>query len=200
MSRAVFLDRDGVLNRNVFYSDTGAYESPRTAAEFELFPHVIGALKLLIQAEYRLFLVSNQPNVAKGKSTLEDLQRTHEALKASLESNAILFEDFYYCYHHPESRVPELKGPCVCRKPAPYFLLKAEREHGIDLAQSWMIGDRATDIECGEAAGVRTIRVLPDFPCDDVRNQLPQPTFFAKDLHDAVIHILSIIEPRKCVA
>ena len=191
MNKAVFLDRDGVLNHNVFYPDTGSYESPRTPEEFELFPNAIASLKLLVRAGFRLFLVSNQPNVAKGKSTFDELKRTHEKLQASLEASNVEFQEFFYCYHHPDSKVPELGGQCECRKPSPYFLRKAEREYGIDLSQSWMVGDRSSDVACGEAAGVSTIRVLPDYPCEDVRSEMPRPTSFARDVSEAVAHVLS---------
>ena len=191
MNSAVFLDRDGVLNKNVFYPDTGEYESPRTPEDFELHRGAIEALTLLIKAQYRLFLVSNQPNFAKGKSTLDELRMTHEKLERALAASNISFDAFYYCYHHPDSRKPGFGGPCECRKPSPYFLRKAEREYGIDLEQSWMIGDRVSDIACGASAGVRTIRILPDYPCEGVRADIPQPDCFAKDMFEAVGLILS---------
>jgi len=187
---AVFLDRDGVLNHNVFYADTGAFESPRVPEDFVLRQNAIEALRRLVKAEYYLFLVSNQPNVAKGKSTLDHLQRTHDKLEAALTASSIFFEEFYYCYHHPACQIPGLAGPCDCRKPSPYFLRKAEREHGIDLSHSWMIGDRASDIACGASAGVKTVRILPDHPCGDPRAEMPRPLYFAQDLFEAVNQIL----------
>ena len=149
--RAVFLDRDGVLNRNVFYRDTGAWESPRQPHEFELAEGVLPALCMLRSAGFVLFLVSNQPNAAKGKSPAGALEAMQGLLDAQLRAEGIGFADVFYCTHHPE-----VTGPCICRKPAPYFLKRAALEHGLSLDQSWMIGDRATDMQCGRAAGART--------------------------------------------
>ena len=188
--RAVFLDRDGVLNRNVFYPDTGKFESPRKPEDFELFPGVLEALSQLQQAGYLLFLVSNQPNYAKGKSTLDELHGVHAALSKSLDQAGIKFTEFFYCFHHPQGIVPSHSGNCDCRKPSPYFLKKAALDFQISLPDSWMVGDRATDIECGHAAGVQTIRVLEDHPAMQAATE-PVATLEAADLVHAVDLILA---------
>jgi len=157
--RAVFLDRDGVINRNVLNPATGLMEAPLTAEDFDVLPGVREALRRLQAAGYLLFVVSNQPNVAKGKSTLEDLRAIDAALRDALDAMQVRMAAVYYCLHHPEGIVQGYAGPCACRKPSPYFLRKATGEFGIDLAESWMVGDRATDVECGRAAGVRTALV-----------------------------------------
>jgi D-glycero-D-manno-heptose 1,7-bisphosphate phosphatase len=154
MRCAVFLDRDGVLNRNIWNPATGAYESPLIPEQFELLPRVIPALYLLREAGYLLFLVSNQPNYAKGKASMEALDAIHERLEAELTFAGISFAACYYCFHHPA-----FSGECLCRKPSPYFLLEARDIFEVDLAQSWMVGDRVSDIACGRAAGVRTVAV-----------------------------------------
>ena len=154
MRRAAFLDRDGVLNRNVWNPATNQYESPLTPEEFEPLPDVLPALRLLCDAGYLLFLVSNQPNYSKGKASMDTLNAVHCKLEAVLTEAKISFTAFYYCFHHPE-----FTGECICRKPSPYFLFQARDTFGIDLAASWMVGDRATDIECGRAAGTRTIEI-----------------------------------------
>ena len=149
--RAVFLDRDGVLNRNVFYPDTGAWETPRLPHEFHLANGVIPALASLHSAGFLLFLVSNQPNAAKGKSPADALEAMHTLLTAELQAAGLAFAGVFYCTHHPE-----FTGPCPCRKPSPYFLLGAAQKHGLALEKCWMIGDRPTDMECGRTAGVHT--------------------------------------------
>jgi D-glycero-D-manno-heptose 1,7-bisphosphate phosphatase len=160
--RAVFLDRDGVLNRNVFNPATGEYESPGRPEDFVLAPNALESLSRLQAAGYLLFLVSNQPNYAKGKSTLEELEQVHALLTRALDQAGIVFAEFFYCFHHPHGVVPSHSGKCDCRKPSAYFLHRAAAEFGVTLSDSWMVGDRASDIECGQAAGVRTIRVLED--------------------------------------
>ena len=162
--RAVFLDRDGVLNRNVFNPLTGTYESPHRAEDFELLPGVLEGLALLQRTGYRLILVSNQPSYAKRKTSLAAIRAIHQRLACALDGAGILFDAFCYCLHHPDGTIPEFSGRCQCRKPSPYFLLQAKARFDLDLANSWMIGDRETDVLCGLAAGVRTIRVAADHP------------------------------------
>lgn len=157
--RAIFLDRDGVLNANVFYRDTGAWEAPRRVEDFRMLPGVVPALKDLLAAGFVLVLVSNQPNEALGKSTRAELRAIHEAMAGSFERRGIRFLDYCYCPHHPKAVVAKLGGLCRCRKPSPYWLFRAASRYGIDLRMSWMVGDRATDTACGAAAGVRSIRI-----------------------------------------
>lgn len=157
--RAVFLDRDGVINRNVLNPTTGEYEAPLTVADFALIPGVRTALQRLHSAGFLLFLVSNQPNYAKGKSTLEELAAIDAALQHELDAIPVKFTARYYCLHHPEGSVPGYSGPCVCRKPSPHFLFRAAHEFSVNLAESWMVGDRITDVLCGKSAGTRTIMI-----------------------------------------
>lgn len=157
--RAVFLDRDGVINRNVFNLATGNFEAPLTAEDFELLPGVRRALRRLRDAGYLLILVSNQPNYAKGKCSLAELRAIDAELRRELAAIGVEFAAAYYCPHHPKGSVAGYSGLCACRKPSPYFLLRAKREFGLDFEQSWMVGDRPTDITCGRAAGVRTILI-----------------------------------------
>jgi D-glycero-D-manno-heptose 1,7-bisphosphate phosphatase len=154
MKRAIFLDRDGVINRNIWNPATQAYESPLAPEQFELLPNVISALQILRDREYLLFLVSNQPNYAKGKASMHTLNAIHDRLEKSLKEADISFAAYYYCFHHPV-----YTGWCICRKPSPYFLFKARNSFGIDLNHSWMIGDRETDIGCGSAAGTLTLKI-----------------------------------------
>jgi len=188
--KALFLDRDGVLNQNVFYQDTGAHESPRTVADFSLLPDAISSLLQLQAAGYKLFLVSNQPNVAKGKSQLQELVEIQAKLKSALDQAGISFAAFYYCYHHPDSTVPIYGGVCECRKPSPNFLKRAEAEYSIDLTVSWMVGDRISDIECGKRAGVRTVLVgLQQLPTSELQPG-SSPDAIAADLGEATRYIL----------
>ncbi len=151
MKRAVFLDRDGVLNRNVWYGDTRAWESPRLPNEFRLADGVLPALATLRDAGFLLFVVSNQPNVAKGKAPPGALEAMHALLIEALTAHGLSLAGAFYCTHHPS-----VTGPCPCRKPSPYFLESAARDHSLLLSECWMVGDRVTDMECGRAAGTRT--------------------------------------------
>ena len=159
MKRAVFLDRDGVLNELVRNPATGDYEPPHSPDDLIIFPDVIESLRILRAAGFELFLVSNQPDYAKGKTTLEMIHAVHTRFDHILTSGGIHLQEYYYCYHHPDGIVPEYSIVCECRKPKPWFLLKAARDYGLDLENSWMIGDRDSDIECGKSAGTRTIMI-----------------------------------------
>ena len=187
MMRAVFLDRDGVLNQLVLNPATGEYEAPHSPDDLVIYPCVFESLHTLLRAGFILFLVSNQPDHAKGKTTLEQIHAVQERLDAMLKSAGIRFTEYYYCYHHPDGIVPEYSFPCRCRKPEPYFLLKAARDYGVDLRNSWMIGDRDSDIACGKAAGTRTI--LVEDPHSAASRGSSNPDFISANLKDAVTHI-----------
>jgi D-glycero-D-manno-heptose 1,7-bisphosphate phosphatase len=173
----VFLDRDGVLNRNIFYPDTQRWESPRRVDEFALCPGVVPALQHLRSAGYALFLVSNQPNTVNGKSSFAALAGMHAVLAEALRGAGLRLDGAFYCTH-----APAVSGVCACRKPSPWFLDRAIRAHDLRAEECWMIGDRATDMECGRAAGVRTawvrtghetLELEPAF-CDRIAENLPE--------------------------
>lgn len=143
MNKAIFFDRDGVLVKTV------NNRAPWREEELELYSEV-DCLKQL--KGYDLFLISNQPDAAKGKTIYAELHKIHERFHKILKSKGIYFKRYYYCYHTKEDN-------CSCRKPSPYFLLKAKKDYNLDFSQSWLIGDKNTDIECGMNAGIMTIKI-----------------------------------------
>jgi D-glycero-D-manno-heptose 1,7-bisphosphate phosphatase len=147
-ARAVFLDRDGVLNAIV--ERGGKPASPRAIEELRLDPEAPEALAALKAAGFRLFVVTNQPDVSRGLMSDAVLDAIHAKLAAALP-----IEEIAACRHDNADN-------CPCRKPKPGLLLNLAARHGIDLENSWMIGDQDRDIACGKAAGVRT--VLMDRP------------------------------------
>jgi D-glycero-D-manno-heptose 1,7-bisphosphate phosphatase len=158
---AIFLDRDGILNDLVFYPDTGEWESPRSAADLRIVPGAGVVLRALAEKGWPLFLVSNQPSFAKGKTSLEALLAVHDSLLAYLAGYGVHLTKAYYCFHHPKGVVPGFDGPCSCRKPSPHFLLQAASRFGLDLSASWMVGDQDLDLLCARNAGCRSILI----PC-----------------------------------
>lgn len=155
--RAVFLDRDGVINLLVYHQEQGIIDSPFTPAQFELLPHVGEAIRRFHEMGYKVVLVSNQPGIAKRHLTAETFERIREKMKKELAKDGAFFDGEYYCLHHPEANIERLKVNCECRKPKPGMLLKATKEMQIDPLRSWMIGDGLTDIKAGKSAGSRTI-------------------------------------------
>jgi D-glycero-D-manno-heptose 1,7-bisphosphate phosphatase len=156
---AVFLDRDGVVNVPAWDPVDGRYESPTDPKDVVLADGAVEGLRALTAARYLTVVTSNQPSAAKGKATLDDLRAVHERVAALLAAEGIALDDWRYCFHHPDAVVPELGGACACRKPEPGMLLDAAREHGIDLAASWIVGDSDADIVAGRRAGCRTVLV-----------------------------------------
>lgn len=184
VNRAVFLDRDGVINKLVLNPKTSAYEAPQKKEDLKLFDWTLEALKVLLQNDYKLFIVSNQPDHAKGKTTLESIKAIQDKLHKCFIDNEIDFTEYYYCYHHPDGIVEEYTGKCKCRKPEPYFVLKAIGEFRIDKNKSWFVGDRDSDITCGQSSGLKTI-----FIKNEHSKSAPfknEPDFVASNLMEAV--------------
>jgi D-glycero-D-manno-heptose 1,7-bisphosphate phosphatase len=144
MTRAVFLDRDGVLNRAVVRD--GKPYPPESLAAFEVLDGVAGALLKLRDAGYRLIVVTNQPDVARGSQSRETIEAMNARLAAELPVDEVVV-----CYHDGDA--------CECRKPKPGALIDAARRHDVELARSFMVGDRWRDIEAGQRAGVRCLFV-----------------------------------------
>jgi D-glycero-D-manno-heptose 1,7-bisphosphate phosphatase len=189
MKQAVFIDRDGVLNELVINNETNDYEPPHVPEDLILFPYTFEILQILQEAQFDLFLISNQPDYAKGKTTLENLKMVHEKLDRNLRLEGIHFREYYYCYHHPKGNVPGYSFECECRKPKPFFIQMAAKRYFIDLSNSWMIGDRDSDIECGKAAGIKTIMI--ENPQSSKYRGSSKPDFTAANLKDALEIILN---------
>jgi len=179
--RAIFLDRDGVLN-----VDDGDGPSPE---QLQLLPEVPEAIRRINHSEYLAVVVTNQPAVAKGFLSEQELDRVHAKLESLLGAEHAYLDRIYYCPHHPDrgfaGERPEYKIRCDCRKPSPGMLLRAAEELNIDLEGSFLIGDRTTDIQAGKNAGVSTILVRTGCAGTDGKCS-SQPDFILDDLRDAV--------------
>jgi D-glycero-D-manno-heptose 1,7-bisphosphate phosphatase len=188
--RAVFLDRDGVLTELALNKATGEHESAHTLDDLRMCPGIAVAAKRLSAERFSLFIVSNQPSYAKGKTSLENIKAIAARAEAFLSAEGVEIARAFYCYHHPKGVVAEFTTECRCRKPKPQMLLDARDQFDLDLSASWMVGDQETDIECGRRAGCRT--VLVENPLSAKRRPGKEtPTLRAKDLADAVDKIIS---------
>ncbi len=173
MNKAAFLDRDGVINRK---ARTGEYITRWDDVEF--LPGVTEAIVLLKRSGFRVIVITNQRCVAKGQITVPELESLHERMVAELGKTGAHIDAVYYCPH-------EKQPACRCRKPAPGLLLDAARDHQVDLAASWMIGDSGIDIEAGKNAGCKTARLADSSESDN-----GNPDVIAPSLLSAVRQIL----------
>ncbi len=155
-NRAVFLDRDGVINKLIYYPEHGIVDSPFTAAQFRLLPNAAAAIRGFREMGFKAVIVSNQPGIAKGYISKEGFTEIREKMAIELAAEKAALDGEYYCLHHPQAVVEELKAVCNCRKPRPGLLIQAAEEMDIDLGRSWMIGDGLTDIAAGVSAGCKT--------------------------------------------
>ena len=173
MKRAVFLDRDGVINR-------GAAEGGYILRwdDFRFLPGVAEAIALLRGAGWKVIVVSNQRCVGKGLLTIAELEAIHRKMNEELAKAGTKLDGIYYCPHEKEP-------PCDCRKPSPGMFLRAAREHQIELGVSWMVGDSESDVEAGKRAGCRTIRIVAEAPA------YGDGDYFAFDLLEASQRILN---------
>ncbi len=172
--RAVFLDRDGVINRAL--QREGKPYPPASLAEFEILPGVAEACRKLKQAGFLLIIATNQPDVGRGTMSRQTVEAIHEFMARELPIDRV-----EVCYHPGKGG-----SDCDCRKPKPGMLLQAARKLNVDLTHSWMVGDRWRDIDCGKAAGCRTIFV--DWGYDEVLRA--QPDFRVCSLLEAAEIIL----------
>ncbi len=150
--RAIFLDRDGTINREVGFL--------RNIGDFELLPGAAAAVARINAGGYLAIVATNQPVIARGEVTFSGLREIHNKMETLLGKEGAYLDGIYFCPHHPhrgyEGEIPALKIDCPCRKPKPGMLLRAAEDFNIDLERSWMVGDREKDILAGKAAGCRT--------------------------------------------
>ncbi len=183
MRRAVFFDRDGTICRDLVYlSDPD---------RLELLPGVTDALRRLQAADFLLIIVTNQSGIARGYMTEGTLARIHDRLHELLGDQGIRITAIYHCPHLPDGSRPEYRQSCSCRKPEPGMLLRAAHEHGIDLARSFMVGDKLSDIQAGKRAGCRSLWLQPELSIAPVVHLTPDcPDAVVADLTAAVDWIL----------
>jgi D-glycero-D-manno-heptose 1,7-bisphosphate phosphatase len=185
MNRAVFLDRDGVIIK----------EPPHYAHrldQLDLISRCAEAIRLLNENGFTVIIASNQAGVARGYYREEDTLLFNQALKEKIAKKGAHIDAIYYCPHHPEATIERYRVDCNCRKPKPGMLARAEKELNVDLKQSFIIGDKLSDIQTGKGAGCKTIMVRTGHGADELKSSQFECNYIADDLYDAVAHILCL--------
>ncbi len=170
---AIFLDRDGTINKDIGYL--------HEIKQWQWLPLAKQALVSLYQCGFSLIVISNQSGIARGFYDHDDVTNLHNWVNEQLNPLGCKISAFYYCPHHPD-----INGPCSCRKPAPNMILQAAKDLNIDLQHSWMIGDKAIDVQAGQGAGCKTIWLTTD-----IEQAAKYHTIHAKDLAQAVKFIIN---------
>lgn len=186
MIRGVFLDRDGTVCEDVGYLDD--------ASNLKVYPFAVDAIRRLNAARFCAILVTNQSGVARGFFDEAAIGVIHDELERVLAAGDARLDGIYYCPHHPTAGILPFRTDCDCRKPRPGLLLRASDEHGIDLAHSYVVGDKYSDVELGHRAGARSVLVRTGYGRQEWeyhRASWPrEPDFIAATLGDAVNWIL----------
>ncbi|MFN2530501.1 MAG: D-glycero-alpha-D-manno-heptose-1,7-bisphosphate 7-phosphatase [Pyrinomonadaceae bacterium] len=183
---AVFIDRDGTLSEEVGYVNH--------PSRFHQFSYSAAAIRLLNENGWLAIVITNQAGVARGYFDEAMVQKIHSQLQAELERQAARLDGIYYCAHHPSLGDAPYRQSCDCRKPQPGLILRACRDFQIDLAASWMVGDRYSDIELARNAGVRSALVLSGYGRGEWEYQRAswreQPDLVSENLLEAVKSII----------
>jgi len=185
MNKAAFLDRDGVINELYYDDNQGVIDSPFHPDHLKLFPKVSEAINAFHKLGYLVILVSNQPGIAKKHFTMETFEAVKQKMRDELKRDNAFFDAEYYCLHHPEAKVEKYHKICDCRKPKPGMINQAVKEHDIDVAESWMIGDSVVDVELGKNVGCKTIFVGTK-KCYIMMNMKVEPDYYVSNLYEAL--------------
>lgn len=184
--RAVFIDRDGTISEEVGYINH--------VSRFRLFPYAAPAIKHLNESGWLAIVITNQAGVARGYFSEVTIEAVHAAMTKELENSSARLDAIYYCAHHPSVGEPPYRLDCDCRKPKPGLIARAAKDFDIDLEQSWMVGDRYSDVELARNAGVKSLFVLSGYGRGEWEHQranwAEQPDLVAEDLLEAVAVIL----------
>lgn len=176
--RAIFLDRDGTINREV--------DVLRRLSQLKILPGVAKAIKQINKLGYLVIIVTNQPVIARGWLTEKGVERIHDVLVKRLARSGAKINAIYYCPHHPNANLKKYRKNCSCRKPKPGMILKAMKKFGISRQGSFMIGDHAWDIMAGKAAGLKTILVKSSTRNKDPRFAHVKPDYVVRNLPKAI--------------
>lgn len=201
-AKAVFLDRDGVINELVYFPEQGIVDSPFIPDQFRLTPFAIQALNRLHLLGFKVIVISNQPGIAKGHFDETMFDSISARMRQLLREGNAYLDGEYYCFHHPDAVREKYRVICDCRKPKPGLILRAARDHDIMLAESFFVGDGTVDVKAGRDAGCKTVLVASanGLLLKLLTEQGSEPDFLVKTLERAVETIESSIDSTQRAA
>jgi D-glycero-D-manno-heptose 1,7-bisphosphate phosphatase len=186
-TRAIFMDRDGTVSEEVGYINH--------VSRLRLFPWTVPAIRAINRSSFLAVLVTNQAGVARGYFEEEMIGRVHDELVKELARGGARLDAIYYCPHHPSAGTAPYRQQCDCRKPQPGLLLRAAGEHHVDLAASYVVGDKYSDVEMAHRAGARGVLVLTGYGRGEREYKSAawprRPDHVAENLLDAVAWVLA---------
>lgn len=190
-SKAIFLDRDGVINELVYFREEGISDSPNSADQFRLINGVGNALKNLKELGYKLIIISNQPGIVKGKYTLDEFSKIQQKMEWEIKQYNVILDDQFYCLHHPNAAIQEYQINCECRKPHTKLVLDAIKKHNIDIDKSFLMGDGMADMELAKKMNCRGIFIgnINSAISKLFKDKGMIPFYIAHDLHEASEYI-----------
>lgn len=191
MNKALFLDRDGVINELVYFPEAGIADTPINENQVKL---VFGVDELITEAKklgFLIIVVSNQPAVALNKIKEKEFDLINKKIRGLLTGKNAVLDELYYCFHHPFAKVSKYKKNCTCHKPKAGSFFKAAKQFNINLPKSWMVGDGVDDIKAGKKAGCKTILLANINSTENLRiieKQLGniKPDFLIKKLPEVI--------------
>ena len=191
MNKAIFLDRDGVINEMIFQKEEGIVDSPSSAKQFKIIKNVPESIAKLNSLNYKVIIISNQPGIAKGYFTKKTFEKMREKMHEILTKKNATLDDEFYCFHHPNAKKNSYRKKCKCRKPGKELIQKAVSKHHIDLKKSYFIGDGIVDLEVAKKVSCKSIFIgnVSSKLTELLKERKLKPDYIVHDLKEAVNYI-----------
>lgn len=198
-TKAVLLDRDGIINELLYDFEHGTVDSPFTPEQLRLTPFAVQAVNRFHQLGYKVIVISNQPGMAKGHFDEHIFNSICVKMRESLREGNAYLDAEYYCFHHPDGIREKYREVCDCRKPKPGLIFRAAMEHDISLSKSFVIGDGLVDVKAGRAAGCTTLLVASTngLLLRLMEDQDAEPDYLVRTLEEAVKTVENICKPLR---
>ncbi len=188
LNKAVFVDRDGVINEMIYVKEHGYVDTPSNPVQFKIIKGVARSIKIAKKLGYKVIIISNQPGMAKGYYAKKTFDLITKKMHVILEKSNTKIDDEFYCFHHPNAKLKKYRKKCSCRKPRAGLLKRASEEHRIDLKNSYFVGDGIVDMEAAKRAGCKGIFIgnVNSSITELFNKKKIHPHYIARDLLDAV--------------